>query len=561
MKRNAGPESAALSHNPDLIADALSGYRRVLLFGVPGAGKSTLSVALGAALAARGQTAFCLGSDPGSPAFGVPGAVCLGSWSDGGWELVDLEPLCSLDAGRFRLPLIEAVHRLLQRAASDLVLIDGPGVVRGVAGAELLQGLVRTAGVDHVLAVVRDGDPPPLAAELRRLEVPVSMVSAAAAARAPGRRARARTRTRRWDEYLQSARTHVFDLDGMTCLGAPPPLDAPAAWPGRQVAVLKGSVCVGFGEIDALTDDTIEARLVAESIEGDSLLIRDAVRGDDGMLQTAKTFGAGVVGFTPPPDALPAVSGKPDGPRPVARVGPVTASLVNGVFGDPLLHLRFRHQRRSLLFDLGEDGRLPARITHQVTDVFISHAHVDHIAGFLWLLRSRIGEPAVCRLYGPPGIAANIAGLIAGVHWDRIGSRGPRFEVVEFDGDRTLRCSMQAGQSAATNMQAGDAADGKLLREAGFLVRAAMLDHRTPVLAFSLEPELDLKVRKEQLLALDLEPGPWLTALKANIAAGQSGETVVLPDGTTRTAGELAEQLLLIRPGQKLVYATDLADT
>ncbi len=34
-----------------------------------------------------------------------------------------------------------------------------------------------------------------------------------------------------------------------------------------------------------------------------------------------------------------------------------------------------------------------------------------------------------------------------------------------------------------------------------------------------------------------------------------------LPDGSRRQAGELAAELLLIQPGKRLVYATDLADS
>jgi ribonuclease BN (tRNA processing enzyme) len=36
---------------------------------------------------------------------------------------------------------------------------------------------------------------------------------------------------------------------------------------------------------------------------------------------------------------------------------------------------------------------------------------------------------------------------------------------------------------------------------------------------------------------------------------------LTLPNGTRQTAGILANELVLIRPGQKLAYATDLADT
>lgn len=85
------------------------------------------------------------------------------------------------------------------------------------------------------------------------------------------------------------------------------------------------------------------------------------------------------------------------------------AVLLNGVFGDPLVCARFLHEKRCLLFDLGDLSRLQARLLHQVTDVFVSHAHMDHIIGFLPLVRMRIGELPPCRVFGPPGMARRIA--------------------------------------------------------------------------------------------------------------------------------------------------------
>ena len=73
--------------------------------------------------------------------------------------------------------------------------------------------------------------------------------------------------------------------------------------------------------------------------------------------------------------------------------------MPNGVFGDPLLHVRLAHRKRSLVIDFGEGQRLPARIAHQVSDVLITHAHPDHITGLLSFIRSRIGNWPVCRIY------------------------------------------------------------------------------------------------------------------------------------------------------------------
>ncbi|MBD3895478.1 MBL fold metallo-hydrolase [Halomonas sp. ML-15] len=249
-----------------------------------------------------------------------------------------------------------------------------------------------------------------------------------------------------------------------------------------------------------------------------------------------------------------------DGPTPVLHLNDCRVTLVNGVFGDPLLHLRLPHQKRSLLFDLGDPGRLSARFAHQVSDVFISHAHFDHIGGFLWLLRSRIGTFPPCRMYGPPGLAGHLDSLIHGVLWDRVGERAPRFEVSELHGERVERFHLAAGQ-ASTPLPPRTAPNGVLHEEPGFRVRAVTLDHGTPVLAFAFEPDTRLKVRKEQLKAHGWPSGPWLGELKERVLAGDGSARIRLPDGSCLATRELAEVLLLTEPGQRLVYATDLGDT
>ena len=553
-----------LDHSPrQIINRALTAAnRRVLLFGQPGIGKSTLAAELGRALGDAGRPCVCIGADPGSPGFGLPGAVCLGRWDGQDWDLIDLEALCSLDAARFRLPLTSAVRRLAGRTGEELLLLDAPGVVRGVAGAELLTGLVEAAGIDLILVLARDTSRPPLPNEIQALGIQVFVLPAAMEAHRPSKRQRARRRTGLWQSYLHNAKEHLVELDQIQLTGTAPPLDVPPAWTGRQIAMLDQNDVPTLGEALGLDGGMLQVRMPKPPGDANSLLVRDAQRDNSGLLTTAHPFGTAAVHYVPPPDLMPpTVPGDSSGPRPVVHAGSVIATLVNGAFGDPLLHLRLQHQKRSLLFDLGQTGRLPARIAHQVTDVFISHTHIDHIGGFLWLLRSRIGELPLCRLFGPPGLAGNIEGLIAGIHWDRIGERGPRFEVMELHNDRLIRFHLQAGRAGREALCERPVEDGVLLEEATFQVRAVTLDHGTPVLAFAFEPAQQSNVRKERLDTRGLAPGPWLNELKQHIAAGEPEALIGLPDGTVQPAGALADELLLITSGRKLVYATDLADT
>ncbi|HEX6998574.1 MAG TPA: hypothetical protein VF322_10545 [Gammaproteobacteria bacterium] len=560
MERDPERELATPEDRERLLA-LLRRHRRILLTGGPGAGKSTLAKHVAAALERDGVECACLGCDPGSPAFGVPGAVCLGVWRRSEWRLRDLAPLCTLDAGRFRLPLVRAVSTVLRRFSGAMLLVDGPGVERGVAAAELLAALVDAADVDLVLLLERDRTTS-LEAELRALPVPAYRMPAAPGARSPGERARARQRTALWDAHLAAATEHSIALDAVPCLGTPPPRDAPAAWAGRQVAFLRGEECVALGEVASVTGSALHARAVGAPERATALLLRDAQRGPDGLLGTAKRAAREPARGLPPELVPPGAHETPEGPRPVVDVGPFVATLVNGVFGDPLLHVRQRHGSRTLLLDLGEALRLRARAAHRVTDVFVSHAHVDHVAGFLWLLRSRIGVAGACRLFGPAGLAANIAGMVAGIHWDRVGGAGPRFDVTELhEAGRAVRFTVAAGEEGARLIGETVVSDGVLLEDPLLRVRAAVLDHRTPVLAFALEPRMQINVRKERLRELGLAPGPWLDALKRHILAGAHEALVRLPDGRERSVAALADELVIVRPGEKLVYATDLADT
>jgi len=552
-----------LDRSPQLIMDKVLGAgRRVLFCGQPGIGKSTLTAEVGRAFEDAGIPCVCIGADPGSPGFGLPGAICLGRWDGQGWDLIGLEPLCSLDAARFRLPLISAVGRLAGRLGEEVLLLDAPGVVRGAAGAELLAGLVEAAGIDLVMVLTRDTSVVPLPNELQALGIQVWVLPAAEQACRPSKRQRARRRTSLWQSYLQGAEVHSIELDQMPLVGTPPPLDVLTAWVGRQVALLDRDGVATLGEALGLEGGILQVRMPTPPGEASLLLVRDAQSDNAGLLNTARPFGAATLQYIPPPDLMPpTVPGDSGGPRPVIHVGSVIATLVNGTFGDPLLHLRLRHQKRSLLFDLGQTGRLPTRIAHQVTDVFISHAHIDHIGGFLWLLRSRIGELPLCRLFGPPGLAANIEGLINGIHWDRIADRGPRFEVAELHGEYLHCFHLQAGHAGCEVLGERLVEDGVLLEEAALRVRAVTLDHGTPVLAYAFEPAQQSNVRKERLAARGLTPGPWLNELKQNIAAGEREMPISLPDGSLESAGALADELLLITSGRKLVYATDLAGT
>jgi ribonuclease BN (tRNA processing enzyme) len=472
-----------------------------------------------------------------------------------------------LDAARFRLPLVQAAGRLLSDAIEDgmsgPLVIDPPGVVRGVAGAELLTALVKALHVDAVVALVHEGTSLPLAAELGWLSVKVMQLPASPQAARPSRKERAVKRTGLWDSYLADSTRKTYSLGASTVLGTPPPRHLPDAWVGRQAALLDSQGrTLGMGEVAAIADGALTVRVPTGSEDAPSgILIRDAGRNARGRLETIphafplNTKQRGLA-ETAPPGLRPDTRSAPV----FSRVGPAWATLVGGVFGDPLVHVRLRNQRRSFLFDLGDPARLAARVAHQVSAVCLSHAHMDHIGGFLWFLRSRIGTFGPCKIFGPAKTLARIENFLGAITWDRIEDNAPVFEVGEFDGARLKRVRFTPG-SPKVVLPTLPVADGVLLSEDDLSIKAVVCDHKIPSLAYALTFTMEISVRKDQLIACGLAPGPWLGRLKACIAAQTPEVEIDLPDGTRRSAGELARELTIIRPGKKLVYAADMADT
>jgi ribonuclease BN (tRNA processing enzyme) len=196
-----------------------------------------------------------------------------------------------------------------------------------------------------------------------------------------------------------------------------------------------------------------------------------------------------------------------------------------------------------------------------VEQVFISHAHIDHIGGFIGLLRARLSKPSTCRLYGPPGLTSHIAGMLAGILWDRIGNQGPCFEVAELQEGHLRRSRLQAGSNNLQPLPDIPVREGVIYDCEDYRVRAVVLDHRTPVLAYAFEPRSQVNICGEALKALRFSPGPWLKTLKTAYLNHQGSQLIVLPDGQQQTVERLAQQLLRRSDGDKLVYATDLADT
>jgi ribonuclease Z len=236
--------------------------------------------------------------------------------------------------------------------------------------------------------------------------------------------------------------------------------------------------------------------------------------------------------------------------------------LVNGVFEDSALFIGFHYERRAMLFDLGSLDRLSVREILKLSDVFVSHTHIDHFIGFDHLLRCSLHRETELRLYGPKGIIDNVRGKLAGYTWNLIRDYPLTLTVYEIDELWMRKVEFKAAHDFSPEPQAVVTFSGTLLEESSLCVRAVILDHQIPCLAFSLEEFNRLNVRRNVLQAMGLQPGRWLNDLKRMLRENRSRTTrlqIPLISGETKelTLKEWQDLLVMENKGQKIVYVVD----
>jgi len=244
--------------------------------------------------------------------------------------------------------------------------------------------------------------------------------------------------------------------------------------------------------------------------------------------------------------------------------------LVNDPFGDPGLYLDFMFEKRALLFDLGDLRALSTRKILRLSDVFLSHAHIDHFIGFDQLLRVVLGRGKTVRLYGPAGTIDRVGHRLAGYAWNLVDRFADDLTFVVTDvSDTTARRARFRLSTGFQREALGDdpLTDGVLLRDDTFRVRTAVLDHRILCLAFALEETAHVNVHKARLEDLGLGVGPWLRDAKQAALRGNADDTLVArwrdAAGEHRrdvTLGALQPALEIV-PGETFAYVVDAAYT
>ncbi|MFN5514700.1 MAG: ribonuclease Z [Cyanobacteriota bacterium] len=188
--------------------------------------------------------------------------------------------------------------------------------------------------------------------------------------------------------------------------------------------------------------------------------------------------------------------------------------------------LRLPQRAEVWLFDCGEGTqhqllRSEVKIS-QISRIFITHLHGDHIFGLMGLLAScgLAGAGQALTLYGPPGLE-----------------------------DYLQACAKLSATHLMNRIQVQTIrGDGLLYEDGDFQVSCGLLKHRIPAYGYRVqEKDRPGRLRVQQAQALGVPEGPLYGQLK-------QGKTITLPNGKRICGTDLCDPP---ESGRAFVYCTD----
>jgi len=246
------------------------------------------------------------------------------------------------------------------------------------------------------------------------------------------------------------------------------------------------------------------------------------------------------------------------------------ATVVSNPFDDPFIYIRIIREKRALLFDLGDIKGIESGNLLRVSDIFVTHTHMDHFIGFDMLLRILLRRDSPLKIFGPEGIIGCIEGKLRGYAWNLIKDYPIKIDVFEIKGRHIYHSGFYAENSFVRTDNPPSEFNEVLLKDSLFTIKGLILTHQIPVMAFSLKEDFHININKEILSEMGLPVGPWLSDFKKALRKNydnnkkrliQCEHPEILEINGIRYPIDELMRIATITKGQQISYVMDISPT
>ncbi len=211
-----------------------------------------------------------------------------------------------------------------------------------------------------------------------------------------------------------------------------------------------------------------------------------------------------------------------------------------------------------LLFDCGENilKDLNLRDIRSVDYLFLSHLHIDHIAGFDYFFRRNYDrEKKPVYVYGPEETVELIHHRLRGFKWNLVKGVPGLWYITESNEKKLSTFLFKTSDGYSVKHPVGNKSfNGLLIDNPHFTVKISILNHIIPSAAYLVKEKPFFNIDKEALEKTGLAPGPWLEKVR-DLSIDDSDEISI--GNKLYKLKSLREKLLKRNEGESIGYLTD----
>lgn len=210
-----------------------------------------------------------------------------------------------------------------------------------------------------------------------------------------------------------------------------------------------------------------------------------------------------------------------------------------------------------ILFDCGENllNYLSQSEVKSIDYLFLSHLHIDHIAGFDYFFRRNYIREKPIYMWGPEETASIIHNRLRGYKWNLVDDLPGSWYVTDITpAVCKTYCYRTADSYKNEYFIKQEDFNGKVFENDDFYVQSILLNHIITTVGYSVIEKSTYNIDKDELTKLNIIPGAWLERVK-NLSLKDDENIIV--DRQEYKLGYFRDKLLIKKAGEKITYLTD----